>query len=189
MSFAGAEKVYIYIVFICTLYLHSMKLWCQAVQQGKGLSSALPLIDTAAQHLKEIFTLGNNIMRMILNMIPPTTTAQEKKINYKTKKVYSAPAVVDAKAKYRAHLAKYRPDHPMTGPLYMNVIWCFPMGKHAGGYCTDKPDLDNANKLLQDVLQELGFFEDDKQIAKLQLTKIYAEDPCVMIFLEECDDD
>ena len=120
-------------------------------------------------------------------MIPPTTTAQEKKINFKTKKVYSAPAVVDAKAKYRAHLAKYRPEHPMTGPLYMKVIWCFPMGKHDGGYCTDKPDLDNANKLLQDVLQELGFFNDDKQIAKLQLTKIYAENPCVMISLEECD--
>lgn len=188
MSFAPEAKVYIYIVLICTPYLHSMKLWCQAVQQGKGLSSALPLIDTAAQHLKEIFTLGNNIMRMLLNMIPPTTTAQEKKINFKTKKVYSAPAVMDAKAKYRAHLAKYRPEHPMTGPLSMIVIWFFQADdNHPIGYCTNKPDLDNANKLLQDVMQELGFFEDDKQIVNLHLSKRYTNSPGVVIYLDNAE--
>lgn len=127
-------------------------------------------------------------MRMILNMIPPTTTAQEKKINFKTKKVYSAPAVVDAKAKYRAHLAKYRPEHPMTGPLSMLVIWGFQADdNHPIGYCTNKPDLDNANKLLQDVMQELGFFEDDKQIVELHLTKRYTNSPGVVIYLDNAE--
>lgn len=127
-------------------------------------------------------------MIIILNMIPPTCTAQEKKINFKSKKVYSDPKVMDARAKYRAHLARYRPDQPLDGPLSMRVLWSFPRGKHESVYCTEKPDLDNANKLLQDVMQELGFFHDDKQIVNLSLVKEWADEPGVLIILNQVKD-
>ena len=118
-------------------------------------------------------------------MIPPTATAQEKKVNFKTKKIYAAPEVVAAKEKYRAYLAGYRPKAPLTGPLRLFVCWQFPKGNHQESYCTNKPDLDNANKLLQDVMQGLDFFEDDKQICRLELTKVWTSSPGVYIELEE----
>lgn len=127
-------------------------------------------------------------MEIFLQMMPPTATAQEKKVNFKTKKIYAAPEVVAAKEKYRAYLASYRPKAPLTGPLYLSICWGFPKGNHKTNYCTNKPDLDNAVKLLQDAMQEIGFFEDDKQICRLNLTKIWADLPGVFIELAQIKD-
>lgn len=124
-------------------------------------------------------------MIIILNIIPPTCTAQEKKIDFKRRKIYADQKVVDARAKYRAHLVRYRPEQPLDGPLSMKVLWSFPKGKHETGYCMEKPDLDNANKLLQDVMQELGFFHDDKQIVDLHLTKEWADVPGIVINISQ----
>ena len=125
-------------------------------------------------------------MQMFLEMIPPTTTAQQKKINTKTKNIYANSNVVDAKNKYRAHLAKYVPKEPLVGALSLLVVWGFPAGKHKNGEpCTNKPDLDNACKLLQDVMQELGFFKDDKNIVQLNLSKIWTLHPGVMIEIKK----
>lgn len=125
-------------------------------------------------------------MQIFLQMIPPTTTAQQKKINTKTKNIYANINVVDAKNKYRAHLAKYVPKEPLVGALSLLVVWGFPAGKHKNGEpCTNKPDLDNANKMLQDVMQELGFFKDDKNIVQLNLSKIWTWHPGVMIELKK----
>ena len=119
-------------------------------------------------------------------MIPPTATAQQKKVNFKTKTIYANSSVVDAKNKYRAHLAKCVPRKPLDGPLVLSIIWGFPAGKHKSGEpCTSKPDLDNANKLLQDVMQELGFFKDDKNIVQLNLSKIWTLNPAVMIEIKK----
>ena len=137
---------------------------------------------------KKVLTKAGTDGKIILASEANTSVSKKKKINFKTKKVYSAPAVVDAKAKYRAHLAKYCPEHPMTGPLSMLVIWFFPADdNHPIGYCTNKPDLDNANKLLQEVMQELGFFEDDKQIVNLHLSKRYTNSPGVVIYLDNAE--
>lgn len=125
-------------------------------------------------------------MQIFLQMIPPTTTAQQKKINTKTKNIYANINVVDAKNKYRAHLAKYVPKEPLVGALSLLVVWGFPAGKHKNGDpCMNKPDLDNACKLLQDVMQELGFFKDDKDIVCLELQKFWADIPGVFIRLEK----
>lgn len=124
-------------------------------------------------------------MQIFLQMIPPTTTAQQKKINTKTKTIYANQSVLDAKNKYRAHLAKYVPKEPLVGALSLLVVWGFPAGKHKNGdLCMNKPDLDNACKLLQDVMQELGFFKDDKDIVQLNLSKIWTVHPGVMIEIE-----
>ena len=78
------------------------------------------------------------------------------------------------------------PDKPLDGPIALNIIWGFPAGKHKNGEpCTNKPDLDNANKMLQDVMQELGFFKDDKNIVQLNLSKIWTWHPGVMIEIKK----
>ena len=46
-------------------------------------------------------------------------------------------------------------------------------------------DLDNMNKGLADIMEKLGFFKNDGQIASLTMYKIWAETPRVEIELEE----
>lgn len=124
---------------------------------------------------------------IFLPMIPPTATQQEKKINFKTKTVYADPAAKDARAKLRAYLSKEIPEEPLTGPIHMTVIWGFPAKeKHQNGdWHISKPDLDNLQKALQDVMTELGYFTDDCRICQLQTSKIYTYHPGVSIMANE----
>lgn len=126
-------------------------------------------------------------IQFFLPMNPPTATHQEKKINWKTKSVYPDPAAADARAKLRAHIVQHAPDEPLTGPIRMTVVWGFlAKGKHQNGdWHTSKPDLDNAQKALQDVMTELGFWKDDSCISNLQVMKIWTWHPGISVILEE----
>jgi Holliday junction resolvase RusA-like endonuclease len=131
--------------------------------------------------------MTNREISMFLNMNPPTATYQEKEINWKTKSIYQNDRSADAKAKLRAHLVKHIPDQPLNGPLRMTIIWGFlANGEHRfNTWCTDKPDLDNAQKALQDIMTELGFWKDDCNIATLQTSKIWTWHPGIAITVEE----
>ena len=125
---------------------------------------------------------------IFLHMDPPTATYQEKKINWKTKTIYPDPAAKDAREKLRAHLVQHIPDQPLTGPIRMAIIWGFHkgIGKHKNGdWHTRKPDLDNVQKALQDVMTELGFWKDDCEIVQLSSSKIWTWHPGISIILRE----
>ncbi len=79
---------------------------------------------------------------------------------------------------------------PLDGPLMLSVQWMFRATDkhHTGEWRTEKPDLDNANKMLQDQMQKLGFFHDDKDISLLQAGKIYSAVPGIHIKLVELDE-
>lgn len=91
----------------------------------------------------------------------------------------------DARAKLRAHLAAHRPPERMAGAVRLCVKWCFPVcsGHHNGEYRTSKPDTDNLEKLLKDVMTELGFWTDDAQVASELCEKFWAEIPGIYILL------
>lgn len=75
-------------------------------------------------------------------------------------------------------------EPPMyDGPLFLKVIFKYQIKdkKRWGQWKTSKPDLDNAVKLLQDVLCKMGFFEDDSQIAKLRVEKWLSSKPEIEI--------
>lgn len=81
-----------------------------------------------------------------------------------------------------ALLAEHRPKEPYGGPLEMHLICeygrkgavssvhirLFPL---ASGKPT-RPDCDNLSKQACDVLQQMGFFHDDAQIARLIVEKL-----------------
>ena len=50
------------------------------------------------------------------------------------------------------------PDKPFDGPLRLIVRWCFPAtGKHHDGeYKYTKPDTDDLNKALKDIMKSSG---------------------------------
>lgn len=118
-------------------------------------------------------------------MNPPTITAQEHKI-FKGR-FYDPPELKQAKVKLRDHLIPFAPEEPFSGPVRLVVKWCFPItGKHLDGeYKCTKPDTDNLNKALKDIMEDLGFFRNDAQVASEIIEKFWARIPGIYVRLEE----
>ena len=140
-------------------------------------------------------------MMFKLKMIPPTATAQQKGErvvggyihHYKKKNVAAAEAIL------RDALLPYVPAEPITDrPIRLNVIWMFPYPKsarkHKPGVDRNKitrPDTDNLNKMLKDVMTDMGFWKDDALISLEQIWKVYSDEPgiCISVSTLEVDID
>lgn len=127
-------------------------------------------------------------MEIFIDMIPPTSTHQEKGctiINGKRK--YYNRANGEAEEKLKAYLAKYVPDTPFTGAIQVVTKWCFPIkAKHYNGEpYTNKPDADNLCKALYDIMTKLGYWKDDSHIYSSITEKFWATRPGLYIKIEE----
>lgn len=122
-------------------------------------------------------------------MKPPTITSQEKEVTVVNGKpvFYDPYDLKAAKTKLKNHLAPHVPDKPLDGPLRLVVKWCFPItGKHHNGeYKYTKPDTDNLNKALKDIMEDLGFYVNDARVASEIIEKFWAKIPGIYIRLEE----
>ena len=130
-------------------------------------------------------------MKFKLKMIPPTATAQQKGErvvggyihHYKKKNVAAAEAIL------RDALLPYVPEKPIEDMAIMfGVTWLFPYPKsakkHKPGYTRWKitrPDTDNLNKLLKDVMTDMGFWKDDALICLEDIRKRYSDEPGIVI--------
>ena len=129
-------------------------------------------------------------MQFKLKMTPPTATAQQKGErvigghvhHYKKKNVAEAEAIL------RDALLPYVPEKPITDPIMLVVAWMFPYPKSAKKHEPGKkrwkmtrPDTDNLNKLLKDVMTEMGFWKDDALISLEMIQKIYDDEPGILI--------
>ena len=137
-------------------------------------------------------------MKFKLKMIPPTATAQQKGervVNgyvhhYKKKNVAQAEAIL------RDALLPYVPEAPITDkPVWLVVAWMFPYPKSAkkhrpGDYRwkITRPDTDNLNKLLKDVMTDMGFWRDDALISAESIQKVYSDEPGIVISIDEMSD-
>ena len=117
-------------------------------------------------------------------MIPPKTTAQMHKVAVRNGKpvFYDPPAVAEMKAKLRAAVAPYRPEKPLPGALRLVCKWTWP-GEYYQ-YKPTKPDTDNLQKALKDVLTCVGFWHDDAQIASEICEKFTGPVPGIFIQIE-----
>lgn len=118
----------------------------------------------------------------------PTTTHQEKQVHVVNgKPVFYEPADVKAaRQKLTAYLGQHVPEQPFYGAVRLTVKWCFPKGRHKNGtYKTTKPDTDNLQKMLKDVMTKLQFWQDDAQVASEIVEKFWADLPGIWIRIEE----
>lgn len=127
--------------------------------------------------------------QFFLPMIPPTVTAQEKKLTVRGGKpvMYDSEEVKAAKAKLTAHLAPHKPENPICGEaVRLTVKWCFPMGDdHRNGeYKITKPDTDNLQKLLKDCMTKCGFWKDDALVASEIIEKFWSRIPGIFVIVE-----
>lgn len=136
-------------------------------------------------------------MKFKLKMNPPTATAQQKGErvvgghihHYKKKNIMAAEAIL------RDALLPYVPKEPITDkPIILKVLWEFPYPKsakkHVSGHCRHKitrPDTDNLNKMLKDIMTDMGFWKDDALISMEWIWKVLSDEPGIWISIEEAD--
>ena len=130
------------------------------------------------------------MIEFFVAMKPPTTTHQQKQVMVRNGKpiFYEPDSLKAARAKLMAYLGPHTPELKYKGPLRLTVKWCFPIteGKKNGQYKDTKPDNGNSNKLLEDCMEDLGFFErGDQQIASLIVEHFWANVPGIYIKLEK----
>lgn len=123
-------------------------------------------------------------------MIPPTATKQEAQVTIgKDGKPHWYPSPQWAKAEdvLRANLERFRPDEPITeGGVVLSVEWCFPQDGHADGEpYLKKPDTDNLDKGLKDVMTDLGWWDDDARVFGESIVKLHSRIPGIRIDIEE----
>lgn len=118
----------------------------------------------------------------------PTTTHQEKQVRVVNgKPVFYEPDELKAtRSKLSAYLSKYIPDQKYNDAVRLTTKWCFPItGKHYNGeYRTSKPDTDNLQKLLKDVMTSLGYWKDDALVASEITEKFWADTPGIYILIQ-----
>lgn len=118
---------------------------------------------------------------------PPTTTAQQKGVFivngvprfFTKKKVKKAATLLSWVFK------RYRPVQPLDQPLSVHVRVVYPhlkstpkklKGTTQPHICVN-PDVDNAYKLIGDVLTDLGFWRDDGLVYDLHVSKWRGPNP------------
>lgn len=124
-----------------------------------------------------------------LNIIPPTITQQQHKVAVRNGKpqFFEPPELKAARAKLEAHLSKHVPDAPYEGGVRLTTRWCFPRpaNKQDGEYRTSRPDTDNLQKMLKDVMTKLGYWIDDALVASENIEKFWADRPGIYVRIEE----
>lgn len=120
-------------------------------------------------------------MKIFLLLDPPTATAQERQVAIVHGKpvFYQPEKLKEAKKILQLHLRPFKREEPLTGPVELHVSWLFPRGKrhkHKEWRVT-KPDTDNLQKMLKDVMTDLGFWADDAQVVKEHVEKMWSDEP------------
>ena len=124
-------------------------------------------------------------------MKPPTVTQQERRARLVHDRLvfYDTPEIKVAKLMLEAHLAPHVPDVKYYSAVRLVTKWCFPTtGYHRDGeYKKSRPDTDNLQKMLKDVMTKLGFWGDDALVASEVTEKFWADKPGIYIRIEELD--
>jgi Holliday junction resolvase RusA-like endonuclease len=136
-------------------------------------------------------------IEFFMPMMPPTMTFQDKQLAITRGKggkprpvMFDSPELKAVKRKLRDHLGPHAPDTPFEGPVRVVSKWCWPCEgtEHVSGeYRIDEPDADNLGKTLHDVMEDLGFFENDSQVMPVPET-FWADTPGIWVSVFELPD-
>jgi Holliday junction resolvase RusA-like endonuclease len=139
------------------------------------------------------------MIRVKLNITPPTATAQQKGATIRNGFIhfYKKDKVKDAEDFLELLLKPHAPAEPISGPVYVQVRWCFPYRKSEPERVTrsgkeiphtKRPDLDNLEKNLLDVLTRLKFWTDDSRVFSKSTAKFWGPEPYLAIAIKNADE-
>ena len=124
-----------------------------------------------------------------LNMIPPTTTHQNKKLGVRNNKpfMYDHPKLKEVKQEIKNHLFNFKPEKPFSGALVLDltILYKSKKGQPNGTPYLKKPDWDNAAKTFQDCMADLGFMSDDCKVFDGRVRQFYNDQAGIFFRLEQ----
>ena len=117
----------------------------------------------------------------------PKTTAQQKKFSTKTKTFYKTSKIKQSEYLLVRALSGKQPRKTYETPIELSVTWLFPHTKKSkdGERKGTRPDLDNLQKLLQDIMCKLGYYKDDSLITDLKVKKRWHRHSGLIIEINE----
>lgn len=117
----------------------------------------------------------------------PKTTAQQKKFSTKTKTFYKTSKIKQSEYLLVRALSGKQPRKTYNTPIELSVTWLFPHTKKSkdGERKGTRPDLDNLQKLLQDIMCKLGYYKDDSLITDLTIKKRWHRHSGLIIEIKE----
>lgn len=122
----------------------------------------------------------------------PTVTAQQKGVRVVHGKpmFYEKNEVKEARRIFAAALMPYAPEQPLDSPVRLVCDWYFFSKSHkANTWRTTRPDTDNLQKLVKDVMTDCGFWLDDSQVCWETVRKKWTRaEPALVIKVEELED-
>ena len=135
------------------------------------------------------------MIRVKLDIVPPTATAQQKGVFVRNGHAhfFTKQKVRDAEDFLAAMLAPHAPAEPLSGAIYFQARWCFPYRKSEPKRVTNsgreiphtsRPDLDNLEKNLLDVLTRLRFWGDDARVFTKSTAKVWGPNPYLAIAMK-----
>lgn len=136
------------------------------------------------------------MIRVRLSIVPPTATAQQKGVFVRNGHAhfFTKAKVRDAEDFLAAMLAPHAPDEPLHGGVYVQARSCFPYRKSERKSVTrcgteiphtSRPDLDNLEKSLLDVLTRLRFWDDDAKVFTKSTAKVWGPSPYLAIAIKD----
>jgi Holliday junction resolvase RusA-like endonuclease len=160
------------------------------MQAGSGKATGTQCINETKIHTEKM-----KAIEFHLPIVPPKATSQTKRLLI----IKGKPMFFHKKEHQIAEndltllCSKHVPEQPIAGPVMLSVRFVFPWRKSekksvvAQGYAphTSRPDLSNMIKLIEDVLTRLGFWNDDSQIARLDISKHWGNMPGITVTIQE----
>lgn len=131
--------------------------------------------------------MENKVIEFFVDCVPPTATHQQKKVAKVNGRLrfYEPDNLAAARDNLALWLKPYRPESPFTCGVALTVSWRFPRGRHKKySWRTTRPDTDNLQKLLKDVMTGLGYWKDDALVAVEHVDKRWADRPGIYIKIE-----
>ena len=138
-------------------------------------------------------------LEFFLPCIPPTVTHHHKRIVKvgEFSRLADKPELVDAKAMLDSLLLPYRPFHPLTGPVWLELEFSWPYRasepkrNRAKGHLphTSRPDCSNLGKTIEDRLAKLRFIEEDKNVVALTVRKWWSATPGISVLIMQLEEE
>lgn len=119
-----------------------------------------------------------------LSIDPPRVTAQEKKVTIIAGKprFYEPKRLKQAKKLLTAAIMPQVPEKTLAGPLKLRVHWKFEAKTHKPGtWKISRPDTDNLDKMLKDVMTACGVWTDDAVVVHEEILKTWEKTPGIDI--------
>lgn len=122
---------------------------------------------------------------------PPRTTQQQSKIKWVAGRpqIYKPKKLTDAQNWLMEGCKPFVPDKPWDGAIELKCYWYFHHDRKAIRWKITRPDTDNLQKGLKDVMTKLGFWVDDSQVCVEIAQKRWSDQPGIGIIIRKLTDD